>query len=276
MDKTWGQRQLAVVEARDRRGALARADSIRRFEDRRNDDPFIYRAERDTTPLEVRAASSFGAEPPTIDIFDGEEGELRLFPTIVGMKAEQPFMLAMFGEKSSIRGEMEPLAVELSADLYLETGEQSATHVYHIAQRADADGRDLVVVCVTDCDPAATRWRCRIARKLQALIDLYFPALNATVIHVGLTPAQVRQYNLPSSPLNPKEQRRARWRERMGVEQTEIDALLTLPPRRFDRHDPRSPQALLRPDAQRPSAARRTGMASRRRGQDRRADRRRS
>ena len=46
------------------------------------------------------------------------------------------------------------------------------------------------------------------------------------MIQVGLTPAQVRHYNLPSSPLSPKEQRRARWRERMGVEQTEIDALL--------------------------------------------------
>ena len=200
------------------------------FEDRRNGEPFIYRAERDTTELEVGANSSFGAEPPTIDIFDGEEGELRLFPTIVGMKAEQPFLLSIFGEKSSIRGEAEPIARELGADLYLETGEQSATHVYHIAQRADADGRDLVVACVSDCDPSGYQMAVSIARKLQALIDLYFPMLNANVIHVGLTPAQVRQYNLPSSPLNPKELRRARWRERMGVEQTEIDALLTLHP----------------------------------------------
>ena len=200
------------------------------FEDRRSGDPFTYRAERDPTPLAVGAASRFGAEPPTIDIFDGEEGELSLYPTIVGMKAEQRFLLAIFGEKSSIRGEAEPLAMELGADLYLETGEQSATHVYHIAQRADADGRDLVVLCVTDCDPSGYQMAVSIARKLQALIDLYFPALNATVIHIGLTPAQVRQYRLPSSPLSRKELRRTRWRERMGVEQTEIDALLTRHP----------------------------------------------
>ena len=204
--------------------------SFEEFEDRRNGDPFTYRADRNTTPLTVGVGSNFDAEPPTVDIFDGEDGELRLFPTIEGMNAEQQFVLAIFGEKSSIRGETEPLAIELGADLYLETGEQSLTHVYHIAKRAYQDGRDLVVACVTDCDPAGYQMAVSIARKLQALIDLEFSSLNATVIHVGLTPAQVRQYRLPSSPLNPKELRRSRWRERMGVEQTEIDALLTLYP----------------------------------------------
>ena len=224
-NKDWRWLKRATAAARWRK--LIPFDAL---EDRRNDEPFTYRAERDTTPLEVGAASRFGAEPPTMDIFDGEEGELSLYPTIVGMKAEQRFILAKFGEKSSLRGEMEPLAKELGADLYLETGEQSATHVYHIAQRADADGRDLVVLVVVDCDPSGYQMAVSIARKLQALIDLYFPALNATVIHVGLTPAQAREYSLPSSPLNSKEQRKARWRERMGVEQTEIDALLTLHP----------------------------------------------
>ena len=48
------------------------------------------------------------------------------------------------------------------------------------------------------------------------------------VIHVGLTPDQVRHFRLPESPLSDKEKRKARWKERMGVEQTEIDALLAL------------------------------------------------
>ena len=176
----------------------------------------------------VGADLSFGAEPTTIDIFDGEEGELRLFPTIVGMKAEQ-IPVGDFGEKSSIRGETEPLAIELGADLYLETGEQSATHVYHIAERAYHDGRDLVVLAVTDCDPAGYQMAVSIARKLQALIDLYFPK-STHRDPCRPTPAQVRQYRLPSSPLSPKELRRTRWRERMGVQQTEIDSLLTLHP----------------------------------------------
>ena len=65
---------------------------------------------------------------------------------------------------------------------------------------------------------------------MQALIDLEFPSLKVDVIHIGLTPAQARRYRLLSSPLSPKEMRRTRWRERMGVEQTEIDALLARHP----------------------------------------------
>jgi hypothetical protein len=45
-----------------------------------------------------------------------------------------------------------------------------------------------------------------------------------------LTPDQVREYDLPSTPLKESERRADRWREAMGVEQTEIDALATLRP----------------------------------------------
>jgi hypothetical protein len=204
--------------------------SFEDFEDRRNSDPLIHRAERDATALEVGVSATFDAEPPSIDLTDSNTGEVDLSPTIVGMQAEQPFLLAIFGEKSSIRGEAEPVAIELGADVYLETGEQSITHAYHLAKRAYTDGRHLVVGCVTDCDPSGYQMAVSIARKIQALIDLEFPSLEVDVIHVGLTPAQVRRHRLPSSPLSPKEQRRARWRERMGVQQTEIDALLTLHP----------------------------------------------
>src|SRR5699024_5293884 len=47
---------------------------------------------------------------------------------------------------------------------------------------------------------------------------------------VALTPEQVRDYGLPSTPLKATEQRAARWKDKMGVEQTEIDALATLQP----------------------------------------------
>ncbi len=50
------------------------------------------------------------------------------------------------------------------------------------------------------------------------------------LIHVGLTPDQVRSFELPSSPLSEKDKRKARWVERMGVEQTEVDSLLALHP----------------------------------------------
>ena len=204
--------------------------SFEDFEDRRNSDPLIYRAQRDTTALEVGVSAGFDAEPPSIDLTDSDAGEIDLSPTIAGIKAEQPFLLAIFGEKSSIAREARPAAEELRADLYPETGEQSITHAYHLAKRAYLDGRPPVVGCVTDCDPSGYPMAVSIARKMQALIDLEFPSLKVDVIHIGLTPAQVGRYRLLSSPLSPKEMRRTRWRERMGVEQTEIDALLARHP----------------------------------------------
>lgn len=79
--------------------------SFEDFEDRRNSDPLIYRAQRDTTALEVGVYAGFDAEPPSIDLTDSDAGEIDLSPTIAGIKAEQPFLLAIFGEKSSIARE---------------------------------------------------------------------------------------------------------------------------------------------------------------------------
>jgi hypothetical protein len=45
-----------------------------------------------------------------------------------------------------------------------------------------------------------------------------------------LTLDQVRAFDLPSTPLKPTEKRADKWRERMGHEQTEIDALAALRP----------------------------------------------
>ena len=47
---------------------------------------------------------------------------------------------------------------------------------------------------------------------------------------VCLTPDQVREYGLPSTPLKDTETRADDWRRAMGVEQTEIDALAALQP----------------------------------------------
>jgi hypothetical protein len=69
-----------------------------------------------------------------------------------------------------------------------------------------------------------------VARKLQALRDLLYPHLNIRLYPVALTLEQVRQLNLPSTPLKETEARASRWREVMGHEQTEIDALAALNP----------------------------------------------
>jgi hypothetical protein len=54
--------------------------------------------------------------------------------------------------------------------------------------------------------------------------------LDFQVHRVALTPDQVREYDLPSTPLKESERRGDKWRAATGTEQTEIDALATLRP----------------------------------------------
>jgi nucleotide-binding universal stress UspA family protein len=69
-----------------------------------------------------------------------------------------------------------------------------------------------------------------LSRKLQALHAVEFDDLEFQVHRVGLTPAQVREYGLPSTPLKDTERRADKWMQATGVEQTEIDAIAALQP----------------------------------------------
>jgi hypothetical protein len=140
------------------------------------------------------------------------------------------------GEKTSLEDVLAPLAIEFNADLFFTGGQISDTLLHGMARDAVNDGRPLVVLTFSDFDPAGY-WdmpTC-IGRKLQALRDLLFPKLEFTVVHAALSPEQVRDLNLPSSPLKEDEKRAAKWLELYGSEQTEIDALATLRPDELER-----------------------------------------
>jgi hypothetical protein len=141
----------------------------------------------------------------------------------------QPYHLVLFGEKSSLASALEPVAETHQADLYLPTGDISDTMLHQMAAASVADGRPMVVLCFSDADPAGWNMPVVIARKLQALRVL-LGGPDFVVRRAALTPDQVREYGLPSTPLKPEELRGDKWRAAMGTEQTEIDALATLRP----------------------------------------------
>jgi hypothetical protein len=147
----------------------------------------------------------------------------------------QPYKIVMVGEKSSLDSVLGPIAEEYGADLYLPTGCLSDTLIYQMAKIGAEDGRPMVVLYFSDCDPSGWNMPVEVARKLQAFKVLHFPDLEFEVHRAALTPAQVREFGLPSSPLKPEEKRADKWRAAMGVEQTEIDALATLRPDLLDQ-----------------------------------------
>ena len=122
------------------------------------------------------------------------------------------------------------MATAHRADLYLPTGEISDTLLHQMAQVGADDGRPMVVLCFSDADPAGWQMPLSISRKLQALKVFRFAGLHFQVYRAALTPAQVGEYGLPSTPLKETEKRGDAWRAAWGIEQTEIDALASLRP----------------------------------------------
>ena len=148
----------------------------------------------------------------------------------VQMKGRQPYHLILLGEKSSLKPALEGIADSYEADLYLPTGEISDSMIYAMAASSETDPRPMVVLYLADCDPSGHQMAISVSRKLQAFKVLEFPDMEFQMHRAALTPNQVRELQLPGSPLKATELRADKWRERMGVEQTEIDALATLRP----------------------------------------------
>lgn len=192
-----------------------------RITDNRNAEPIIHRK----ASLETEAFISVGIDVAIPDIEDIEPR-----PGVSGFVPRQAFSFAIFGEKGSLEDVLLPVARAHEADLYLPSGEISDTLIHRIAKDAAEDGRPLVMITVADCDPAGHQMPVSIGRKLQAFRDLLFPRLRFEVVPAALTVEQVRELDLPSTPLKETERRADRWRAAFDVDQTEVDALATLRP----------------------------------------------
>jgi hypothetical protein len=189
--------------------------------DERNDPPII----RETHRGDPEPYVSIG-----LDIEIPGPDDIEPYVGCIDFEGRQPYRLVLWGEKSSIREVLEPLALRYDADLFTPTGEISDTLMHRMATIGAEDGRPMRVFTISDCDPAGYQMPISVARKLQALRDLLYPDLDFEVRPVALTVDQVRELDLPSTPLKETELRADRWRDAFGVEQTEIDALGTLRP----------------------------------------------
>ena len=193
--------------------------------DQRNAAPTVQIFE----PVEPSPYITVGLD---VDVPDADDLVPRV--QVADFTGTQAHKLVLFGEKSSLEPVLSPIAAEHQADLYLPTGEISDTLLHQMSSVGAEDGRPMVVLCFSDADPAGWQMPVSIARKLQAFRASLFPDLDFEVHRVALSPDQVRQYGLPSTPLKDTERRADRWRQEMRVEQTEIDALASLQPDLLD------------------------------------------
>jgi hypothetical protein len=162
-----------------------------------------------------------------VDIHVPSVEELMPAVSVTGFEGTQPYKLVLFGEKSSLADVLGPVATEHQADLYLPTGEISDTLLHQMAKVGAQDGRPMVVLCFSDADPAGWQMPISISRKVQAFKALHFPDLDVQVHRVALTPDQVREYGLPSSPLKDTEKRGDAWRAAGGAVLAQADLALS-------------------------------------------------
>jgi hypothetical protein len=192
--------------------------------DARNTEPVInVREPRSELPPQPWISVGLNVQvPEAIDL------EPRVY--VDRFRVDQPYRLAFFGEKTSLEEILAPIASRCGGDLYLPAGEISDTMLHQMAAAGAVDGRPMVVLCFSDCDPSGWQMPVSIGRELQAFKALLFPDLAFQVRRVALIPEQVRKHGLPSTPLKETERRSDRWQAAMGVAQTEIDALAALRP----------------------------------------------
>ena len=140
--------------------------------DERNDEPIIQVHKRNRGEprgyLNANPTTDVGETDINFDIYAGLEN----------FHSNQPYRLAIFGEKSSLDPIVGPIAERVEADLYLGTGEPSDTHLHTMAREGADDGRKLIVFALTDFDPSGWQMVISISRKLQAFRDLLFPELS--------------------------------------------------------------------------------------------------
>ena len=134
----------------------------------------------------------------------------------------------LVGEKSSLRDDLVAIAEKYQADWYLPDGEISDTHIELMARSGVLDPRPLVLMLLrrlrpvrSPDDPVGDPQAAGVRSTSRVCEGLQFMTYRAL-----LTPDQVRAYDLPESPLSPKEKRADHWQEANGVEQTEVDALM--------------------------------------------------
>lgn len=199
-----------------------------RIVDQRNDEPEVQEWTPPEEPWAFVSSGNVEVKLPDVAMF-------RPTALLADFRASQPYRLVLVGEKSSLYPVLSRVAARYQCDLYLPTGEISDTRAYQMARTANEDGRPLVCFYVSDADPSGWQMPISLSRKLQAFKALEFPDLEFEVHRVALTPGQVREYGLPSTPLKDTEKRADRWQSAMGCAQTEVDALAALRPELLDR-----------------------------------------
>ena len=172
------------------------------------------------------------------DILDAAAKQFRL-----PRRATQPLHVELWVEKDALSGILEPLAREAHAILQINKGYSSSSAMYGAAQRMLADTESLpgggilgmslhkpvVVLYLGDHDPSGEDMVRDVRERLTTFgvggDSCLKPSVGLVVKKIGLTLAQVRQYDLPPNPAKVTDSRAQKYVAKYGDRSWELDAL---------------------------------------------------
>ena len=139
---------------------------------------------------------------------------------------------------------LEQVARRYKIDTVVGEGETSITQVYRIINRIKEAGKPVRIAYIADADVVGSNMSKAMSRKMEFIIDqLEDDDYDVKLTHLMLTPAQVRQYDLPTIPMKPTkpdaksrsyETRKDDWMESRGLAgAVEINSFHALYPNEF-------------------------------------------
>jgi hypothetical protein len=148
-----------------------------------------------------------------------------------GYKAQQPYLVEVWAEKTTMNDVLEPLCRRFGANLVTGAGELSVSAVVAFLGRVRDADRPARILYVSDFDPAGLGLPISFARKIE-----FFQRQNGDgeldikLEPVILTEAQVASYSLPRVPVKDSDKRKANFEAAHGEGQVELDALEAIYP----------------------------------------------
>lgn len=218
------------------------------FVDRRNPDAIL------NTRWKNEGDWSYEDPTPSYEVVDDEENELPelpVLPELEGLPDELPelpnfnvggyaddwdsfvqqsYHVEVWVEKTTMNDVLEPLCKRYNINLVTGAGELSITAVVNFMNRVREAQRPARILYISDYDPAGLGMPISVARKIEFFQAESGHDLDIRLQPIMLTADQVREYNLPRTPVKESDRRKANWERGHGIGQVELDALEALYP----------------------------------------------
>jgi hypothetical protein len=207
--------------------------------DARTDPPSIGVVARDYEPEPEIDADLWQPELPRPSLDLPSAPTLEVPDVVVDgydyQPADQPYVVEVWIEKSTMNDVLEPVCEGLGVNLVHGVGFMSITTTRKLVERAARYGKPVRVFYIADHDPAGDNMTVAVARAAQFMAEQWFPNADLAITQLALTEEQVAAYRLPGEPVpigagKGFHKAAASFVERYGDRKTELDALEAVHP----------------------------------------------